>query len=218
MYRYELKFVLEEHQLPQFLSSSLQGSFYRAYPNRLVTSLYLDTVAMHTAFDNIAGIGYREKYRIRWYDNNEETTAETKIKDGRVGTKRTTKTQLTSSDLLSWPDAKLEREISKSEQCQSVFKRFDLQPTVFVRYKREYFTTTYGLRMTIDQDLCFMNPERSRPEKSCFVRSPGVVVEFKFDPSVAELCRETLYKASLLPTKNSKYIRGLSAFDKAVYF
>ena len=43
----------------------------RPYKDRIINSVYYDTENFNSAKDNLAGISKRRKYRIRWYDNND---------------------------------------------------------------------------------------------------------------------------------------------------
>ena len=42
----------------------------KKYENRTVNSVYFDDLYNTSANDNLSGISKREKYRLRWYNNN----------------------------------------------------------------------------------------------------------------------------------------------------
>ena len=68
----------------------------RPYKDRIINSVYYDTENFNSAKDNLAGISKRRKYRIRWYDNNDNIfNYEIKVKNNNLGNKFS----LTSNDV-----------------------------------------------------------------------------------------------------------------------
>ena len=68
--RYEIKLVCSPHLLAQARSwiRLHPAGFVVAYPPRCVNSLYLDTPHLSSLNDNLGGVSYRRKLRLRWYD------------------------------------------------------------------------------------------------------------------------------------------------------
>ena len=57
------------------------NGFTQQYPDRNISSIYLDTLNYNFARDNINGVSERKKIRIRWYNNNlNNISIEEKIK------------------------------------------------------------------------------------------------------------------------------------------
>ena len=68
--RIEKKFVLEESRQDYFKRFLLVNNFKKLYPDRVINSIYIDTLGFDFAKDNINGVGVRKKIRFRWYNNN----------------------------------------------------------------------------------------------------------------------------------------------------
>ena len=69
--RIEKKFVLGKFKddfLKKFL---LINGFTKHYPDRKISSIYLDTNNYDFARDNINGVSNRKKIRFRWYNDDE---------------------------------------------------------------------------------------------------------------------------------------------------
>ena len=60
----------------------IEGFFKKLYKNRRVNSIYYDTNDLDCLWDNINGFSNRDKYRVRWYNeiNNSEVFFEKKKK------------------------------------------------------------------------------------------------------------------------------------------
>src|SRR6056300_603871 len=90
-YRYEIKFILDTEQSSKFnfLLSSLT-SMSKAFPDRLVNSIYYDDSSFSSIQDNLMGISHRQKMRLRWYGDNvldKRAVFEIKKRNGRLGSK-----------------------------------------------------------------------------------------------------------------------------------
>lgn len=91
--RYERKYRIEDFSFSQVKAAFLQHpmSFRTLFPDRWVNSIYLDTPRLELLRENLAGVGVRRKFRIRWYgeDRNLLTNPilEIKRKDGERGDK-----------------------------------------------------------------------------------------------------------------------------------
>ena len=69
--RYEIKFILNSIEFDKFKTWLLINTgFVKKYEPRLVNSIYFDDLNNSSANDNLAGIGIREKYRLRWYNKD----------------------------------------------------------------------------------------------------------------------------------------------------
>jgi len=68
--RLEKKFIIQENNYINFKSYLATNFFKRSYPDRLVNSIYLDTLNLDDLRDNINGVKNRTKHRFRWYNNN----------------------------------------------------------------------------------------------------------------------------------------------------
>ena len=67
--RIEKKFVFGKYQNDFIEKLLLINNFSNIYPDREISSIYLDTFNYDLARDNINGVNERRKIRIRWYGN-----------------------------------------------------------------------------------------------------------------------------------------------------
>ena len=67
-YRYEIKFSLDEQGFTGVKHWMLSNSMLKKrYPDRYVSSIYLDDSNYSSIKDNLIGLPNRKKYRLRWY-------------------------------------------------------------------------------------------------------------------------------------------------------
>ena len=90
--RYERKFLISSY-MKNFLIHQIKYSklrFFEHHQQRFVNSIYLDTDNLNSYKQNIDGLQFREKYRIRWYGeflNNGNMFFEIKKKKNDLGKK-----------------------------------------------------------------------------------------------------------------------------------
>jgi len=211
-YRYEIKMPLDRMQYEDFLPHLYKLGLFPSspFPNRLINSVYYDTVDFSDYIDNISGIGARRKTRIRWYNGDlSKLTLEQKIKAGKTSRKETE--QLTNANLTQ-PHTKdgLRKILAKNNTTLETLKMAPLFPVLEVQYDRQYFMLDTDLRMTIDLEQKF---KRLHPAPvSEFVASPVyAVVEFKY-PAPERLRMQAMIQG--LPFRifrHSKYVIGLES-------
>ena len=68
--RIEKKFVLGKYKEDFLTRFLLINGFTKHFDNRIINSIYLDTINFDFAKDNINGVSERKKIRLRWYDDN----------------------------------------------------------------------------------------------------------------------------------------------------
>jgi hypothetical protein len=225
-YRYETKFVLTEEALAGFLSwMYVNTSCRKKYPARTVNSLYFDDVNFTSVRDNLAGVPYRMKTRLRWYiseDGNQISSTpiwEKKLKVGRLGTKETVKLNNIRNAILNLPLSEIIMLI-KEELSDSHSSSFEyLVPTLNVSYVRNYYEDFRGLRITIDEDINFKS-HLSMLEPLNINRQfayGNKIVELKFDPSCKNEVSELIRPLRLTPVRHSKYLTGLAMSGQALY-
>ena len=88
--RFENKFIFSRGDEKNFRSLVTNGFLRKLYENRIVNSIYYDTIALDNLYHNINGSDNRVKYRVRWYNqiNNSEVFFEKKIKSGLITKKK----------------------------------------------------------------------------------------------------------------------------------
>lgn len=223
-WRYEIKFKLIQEDELRFLDwMAGTPDFYRAFATRRVNSVYFDSADYDCAIANLDGIGWRSKFRIRWYGDQarpKTATFEAKIRRGRLVVKQTCPVEMNGADPFSLQQRKLDeifRQVTLSGQVMAPVEH--LNPTLFVGYERDYFQGMSGIRITVDRGLSFQNltDEQGVGEAKTH-RDFRLVLEFKFAPDQKDQVAEIMSELPFCATRNSKYILGLSHIGKAIYF
>jgi SPX domain protein involved in polyphosphate accumulation len=220
-YRYEIKFVLDNARL----SDAMQWLYNETlanerYTKRRVNSIYFDDVGFSSVRDNLAGISKRNKLRLRWYGDQENSLPffEVKTKNGRLGYKTSYPIKSIEGDLLKLSMDEITDRCIKDLSSLNVVHDEYLVPTLYVNYEREYYETHDGIRITIDQDIHFSDAQlhTALNENSLFPY-PFKVMEIKFESSMKESVAELMRPLHITPKRHSKYLIGLSMLGYAVY-
>jgi len=214
--RYEIKYVLNENTYSQcmnwlYLSTSLK----KKYNTRQVNSIYFDDIFFEAARDNIIGMPSREKYRFRWYGDLTSQvsyiTFERKIRKNRLNYKISTRLENFENNIFF-----LKNSIRK------LILRGDLDkylvPSIGVTYSRDYYEDHMGLRLTIDRDISFFEPNKLKYQNSAFnYHHRNIIMEIKFPPSLRNHSKEITKNLSISPSRHSKYLMGLSKSQNLLY-
>jgi len=223
-YRYEIKFATEPTALP-IVRSWIRlhpAAFRRAYPPRLVNSLYFDTATWASLEDNLAGIAERDKLRVRWYGpdlNRIEGSMELKAKRGELGTKIAVALDrpLTLDD-RRWADIVRDLRSRTLGPLAAAAGRKNL-PIVLIQYRREYLITADGSsRLTMDSEIRTFDQTRSgRPDlRRVIPAEPTLIVELKGDAGDRRSLEAVAAQLPLTRVAYSKYTRGvLTALGQA---
>ena len=217
--RFELKFSLDQHQLPQARSWLWlnPAGFRPTYSPRFVNSIYFDTPDLGNLNANLAGITLRQKIRLRWYgdlgDEVDGPILELKFKKNLLGGKKRLELPLTLA--LSAPWTTLLQNLQEQVPAEwQAYLATNTRPTVLVRYWREYYATADGrIRATLDykqqsfgQKLA-MRPNRTYPLNLAY----RPVIEIKAGlPEEARL-QEITASIPVGRSRNSKYVNGTIA-------
>lgn len=210
MKRYEIKYAVDMLNISDITASILthSASFKKAFPDRQVNNIYLDTPLFHSFYQNIEGTPRRSKMRLRWYGHKDlpdnKSTLEIKNKDAELGWKVT----YPIHDLSIKNKNQLLEVISQSISLQA----FTI-PTLHNNYKRSYYISSDGLfRLTVDTDQSFKIPFSGIPPLS--IKQYPIIIEIKFDKNHVDRARDILDYLPFRQTKNSKYTTGI----KELYF
>lgn len=218
-YRYERKFRIEAHEasLPEILAAvrGQQALFRTAYPDRLVSSLYLDTPDRQAFHANAAGLAERAKPRLRWYETVSTprpahlhplplavagARLEVKRRHGLVGTK-----ELIA--LPAWPPTLTRHAWRAYAAAHPWLRQYpELEPAVLVSYRRSYLVSAdRQIRLTIDRDLRYApaNSDLHPVPPGALVTDAAVVLELKYPVADGPA---TLPELPFRLTRNSKYV------------
>jgi len=220
-YRYEMKFVLNESQLSHLFNLAKQNGFKRHFPKRTVNSLYFEDFKFSSVKDNISGISKRKKLRLRWYDkDNTSPSLEIKKRLGRIGNKIKIKTSFINGDEVEKMNSnEIKKVLNRNLNNKNQFLIDpNLHPLLLVRYDREYFISSQGLRLTIDKNICFSSVSKfnSIKTKKKFNYNKKIV-EIKFPIEQKQTLIKILKKTDLIPTRHSKYLVGITKLGLCSY-
>ena len=181
------------------------AGFRTLYPDRQINNVYFDTPDLELFRDNLAGIGSRRKYRVRWYGEDIDIISsprlETKMRDNELGEKivRELPGEIISSiNSLSY-------YISKD-----LSSNYSIDPVLMNTYKRSYLISNdKKFRATIDRNMKFYSLNLKK-ERSFFpVADYSCIVEIKYDEHHDDDWDHISQSMPFRSTKNSKYITGI---------
>lgn len=179
----------------------------------LIRSLYFDDFAESAFYDKLAGVNEREKYRLRYYDDDtDHIFLERKRKHGSLIEKDSVPvTRMTAEHMMR--DIPLEMdEINIPLLAEYAANRSArlMRPRVIVDYQRLAFVyTEQNVRITLDSDIrssmyrtdAFFNRTTTIPA----LENGNVILEVKFDEYLPDWPREALSRIAVMPQANSKF-------------
>ena len=208
--RIEKKFVLGKFKDDYLRKQLLINGFTQQYPDRNITSIYLDTLNYNFARDNINGVSERKKIRIRWYNNdlNNISIEEKNKKNFNVWKKIN----------------KLNLKFNKQEIIEHLKKKifdlhlqnnnFNYKFVLKTNYNRSYWIlNNKKIRATIDIDIS-TSPANNL---SRHLNLNETILEFKFDPINEVFFRNFFNKkiSFLRANKYSKYVRSFIELENS---
>lgn len=205
MYRYELKFAIDHLRAEAITADILNhpASFSKAFPNRQVNNIYLDTLDFDCFHQNVEGHPNRSKMRLRWYGQSErpteKSTLEIKHKQAELGWKESF--PMNADGVTS--KAELMEAVQATRPSLSL-----LAPTLHNSYQRSYYLSSdEKYRVTIDTEQQFRMPFQGN-EPLALTNYP-IILELKYAAEDAEFAREITDYLTFRQTKNSKYVTGI---------
>jgi len=224
-YRYEIKFSLDEAMYSEAISWILtHTSATKKFNDRYVNSLYFDDSNYSSVRDNIMGLPERTKYRLRWYNYENSQSAmspkfELKIRNGRLGKKKSIDLPKFSEKFAALPIKKIESNLKRELVNSNFFLEQHLSPVLAVKYLRQYYEDVLGLRITIDENIEFSFVEGMNSKLNLCPKysHKKYVMELKFDTSLKNYASKLLSQLNMTPTRHSKYLVGLAGFGSVSY-
>ncbi|MFC5270075.1 VTC domain-containing protein [Adhaeribacter terreus] len=210
MLRFERKFRAENVTFEEVLLilSQHRLSFRKAFPDRYINSIYLDTQELDYYNDNVAGLSDRVKQRIRWYgpqlDHIHDPTLEIKIKENQVGYKR-------YSELPSFkPGGDFSYELYMKQHLWLASN--NIEPTVMVRYLRSYFLSfDKKVRITVDRQQAFYPVDKNLNFNIQPYRDHTIILELKYPADYTKSYNHISQDLPFRMTRNSKYVQAIMA-------
>ena len=214
-YRHEWKHEITPEDLlilRQRLSFIMKKDVHAVNGRYQVRSLYFDTPDDKALLDKINGICVREKFRLRFY--NEDTNRirlEKKSKLNQLGNKQSA--ILSKEEVLALLDNDLSWMFSHPHglvrELYAKMTTTGLHPKTIVEYTREPFTFPAGnVRVTFDYNIrtspdCmdFLNPD-------CVLipaGAPSIIMEVKWDEFLPDIIRNIIWIPGRQTRSFSKY-------------
>jgi len=216
-YRYELKYVMParaEHTV-RALVRAHSAAFSKAYPPRIVNSLYFDTGTWSNVESNLAGVSDRAKLRLRWYGRTsapESSVLEHKQKRGGLGRKISWKLHQ-RVDLMGPSWRRILGHIAREGLGPlAPVLATNCYPVLFGRYVREYYVAGDGLvRLTVDTDLTAYDQTRFSRMNDRFPSPnlPLLVLELKAQADQYQRLAEIASGFPFRAVAFSKYLVGV---------
>lgn len=177
-----------------------------------IASLYFDDLGDNALLQNYSGVSHREKFRIRFYNNDLSTLhLEKKVKYGGLGTKYSCPMTAEQLQLLLDGDTgwMMATDLPLMQELYLRMKQDILRPKTIVSYTREpYIYGPGNVRVTFDYDL------RSSVRVTDILSGaaplvpayPGrVLMEVKYDHFLPDIIRMILQEGTPRARAFSKY-------------
>jgi VTC domain. len=213
--RHELKYIINQADyfvLRSRLSVLFQkDSHASAHGEYRVRSLYFDDPYDSALLEKINGVDYREKFRIRMY--NEDCSfirLEKKIKSGGLGAKLSAALTRQQADSIFEGDTGWMRESGNALLVELYAKMQGnlLRPKTIVEYIREPFVFAPGsVRITLDREIRtgIYNLDFFGKPPLLHTNEAFAIVEVKYDRYLPEIVSMAIRMAGRSTTAFSKY-------------
>lgn len=215
-YRVEQKYIITEEKVAYLkfkLENIMQYDKYAKDGIYRIRSLYFDDMYDSFLEDNEVGNDFREKYRIRTY-NNEKQKIHLEIKAKELGYTSKMKEEITLQECLDFMNRK-EWSLKESDgpvkrKLYALMLMRRMQPVQIVEYDRIPFVESKGnVRITLDKHIV------GTSEIGAFWDDilPGVpllptgqhILEVKYDEFLPDYIKQILNEVHLTKTAFSKY-------------
>lgn len=214
-YRHEWKHeinYLDFFTLKARLSAVMQRDPHAVNNIYMIRSLYFDTPTDKALREKIDGVNYREKFRIRYYNNDPSyITLEKKSKVNGLCAKESC--QINKEEAQKIVDGDIAWLLDSGRPlCQELYSKMlsqGLKPKTIVDYTREPFIFKPGnVRVTIDYNIRtgnfrtdFLNPETLTMPAG---ESP-IILEVKWDEYLPDIIKDAVSLTSRHAAAFSKY-------------
>lgn len=210
-FRIEKKIILGKYKDFFIKKKLLEKGFVVHFPDREITSIYLDTLNYDNARDNINGVSERKKIRLRWYDNNlNKIFIEEKKKNNFTVWKSIKEVDFNFFNYDNIENVQNNLNINNNK----FLKNNNFDAILQTNYRRSYFILrNLDIRATIDINL----QASSFKYKKNSVEIPDTILEFKFSPNKEKIFRNFFREnfSELRANKYSKYIRSFIALEES---
>lgn len=151
MQRNEIKFKLNNSNLIKFKNET---KLFSAYPQRRVFSIYFDTIDYKDFIDSEEGTVPRKKIRLRYYNSFYKNLNDDKKIKGSIELKKTLDFHREKKSIKIFDTLKNSITVCKNFLNQ---KRY---PVCAIKYQRNYYKSSSGIRITIDKNIQYYKINR----------------------------------------------------------
>lgn len=209
--RVEIKYVIDEDTY-QKLKIKLDSYIkYDEYPKSTICNIYFDNDDYDLINKSIEKPIYKEKVRLRSYNvpnlNNKVFLEIKKKYNGIVSKRRVEETLKNMNDYIF--NNRLINESANFKEIDTVFKRYDLKPKIYIAYDREAYIgiDNNELRITFDKNLRYrvLDLDLSLGDSGkLYFDKPMYIVEIKTLGAIPIFLSKILSDLSIYPTSFSK--------------
>ena len=220
--RVEKKYLLTKEDKSAMLKAIRAHMNHDKYYKSEVLNLYFDNQNYDLINQSIDWVGFKEKLRARSYGGYDRVFLEikTKIKrpDNNVGYKR--RVMITHEDfekllrhektMLELAELSIEKQndLQIAREVDYFLKHFNLEPKIFVTYKRESYKGENDLRITFDERLRYRNRnlslKKSKNDKIYFKDDHNIIMEIKANGPLPLWLVEQMSRHKIYPQRFSK--------------
>ena len=208
--RIEKKFIFGKKKEEDLKKLLVVNGFTQLYQPRKICSVYLDTLNLDFAKDNINGVSKRKKIRFRWYDDNlSNIYLEEKNKQNFQVNKNVSKIFANVNEKSIISDLKRYFYSSKNK-----YNSFNYKFILKINYLRSYWlSNNKKFRATIDHNL------KINPINNLFLDLDlnETILEFKFSQNNEASFRDFTHNKDLQirAKKFSKYIQSFFLLESS---
>ena len=216
--RYERKWAIgSDVDTNAFLIAISRSNFMftETYSARNINTIYFDDTNYSSISENLDGVTYKKKYRLRWYGDSQiisKPQLEIKSKIGLITQKKTFPIEIFKNIKLDYEGLE---KISDIFQKKLKINKI-LFPILSTHYLRYYFVSSNNyIRATFDKNLRSFQLYGSHDLnfKKNFNNS---VFEIKYNKNYDNYVKKNLKNISLRISKSSKYV--ITALNNPVSF
>lgn len=189
--------------------------FNKLYNSRQVNSLYFDDKNFTSILENLDGVNFKKKIKLRWYGNSHfinSCALEIKEKKGFICRKLVKEIDLGKQVKFDFDGI----NYLKAKVLKNLNYKLNLIPVLSTHYKRNYYLSgNKKIRATLDYNI----QSNQIVYKNFFIfkkNFPQFVYELKYDCSLDRYVRNNIFNITSRYSKNSKYIN--SAISKPTDF
>lgn len=213
-FRHEIKFEINYSDLliiRQRLGAVAYPDPHTINGSYFIRSLYFDNIADKALMDKVNGVSKREKFRIRYYNDDISIIhLEKKSKFDYLGNKQSAPLTAEQVERIIAGDIKwmLESEFSLVRELYSKMTTEGLAPKTIVDYNREPFIYPAGnVRVTIDYNVRSSMRYTDFLNSNCVTLpvSDSIILEVKWDGFMPDLIKDAVALENRREGAFSKY-------------